>query len=129
LIILRRQQGTGASAFLLDARNVGVTNNQVQLVCPSGSPAAGFYTHEGTLANPLTFALIEDALTHSGPGRHSRLNLKQVCSTYLTPGLSLADFLETESTIPTAAFEVLVQPKVVAEPPVRSYAYDKSFST
>lgn len=121
--IVEPQQGTGASAFINDARNVGVSNNQVQKVCPQGSAAAGFYTHESALINPLTFALIQDALTHPGPGRASRLNLQDVCSTFMTPGLTTQDFLETEATIPFAAFTIGAYPgKVVNEPAVRRYA-------
>jgi hypothetical protein len=52
----------GASAFLLDARGVGVTNNQVQAVCGGLGPAGTFYTHEGVLYNPLAYALTVDAL-------------------------------------------------------------------
>lgn len=121
--IVEPQQGAGASAFLKDARNIGVSNYQVQATCPKGSPAAGFYTHESMLVNPLTFALIEDALTHAGPGKASRLNLASVCSTAITPGLTLTDFLATEATIPFAGFQILRYPgKVVAQPAVKSYA-------
>lgn len=121
--IVEPQQGTGASAFINDARRVGVSNNQVQKVCPAGSPGAGFYTHESTLINPLTFALVQDALTHKGPGQPSRLDLESVCSTDMTPGLTLQDFLETEATIPFAAFQIFAFPtKVVSEPAVRGYA-------
>ena len=118
-----RQQGFSASAYLNDARKVGVTNNQVQLVCPKGSPGAGFFTHESMLSHPLTFALIEDALKHNGVGRPNRLNLAQVCSHSLTPGLSVADFLATEATIPLAALQILLfSPKTLTEPPIRAYA-------
>src|ERR1700761_6924535 len=77
---------TGASAYLNDARGVGVTNNQVQAVC-GGRPAGGFYTHEGVLYNPLGYALTVDALTNGGPGRTSRIDLNTVCNEIVSPGL------------------------------------------
>ncbi|KAK5166319.1 uncharacterized protein LTR77_008580 [Saxophila tyrrhenica] len=118
--IVEPQQGRGASAFLNDARGKGVTNNEVQKVCPNGSPGGSFYTHEGTLYNPLGFALLVDALSHKGPGRPSRLNLKQVCWNYLTPGLDLTDFLLTENSILIAGAAILATPnKVLDEPPIK----------
>ncbi|KAK4547442.1 hypothetical protein LTR36_001098 [Oleoguttula mirabilis] len=120
--IVEPQQGTGASAYLLDARSVGVSNNEVQLIC-AGQPAGGFYTHEGTLYNALGYALAVDALSHSGPGLASRLNLGTVCAQAITPGLNLTDFLLTENAIVIAGFSLLVYPnKVTVEPAIRSYA-------
>lgn len=119
--IVEPQQGTGASAFLNDARKVGVSNNEVQTIC-AGQPAGSFYTHEGTLYNSLGYSLAVDALTHSGPGQVSRLsNLNTICSYYLTPGLNLADFLETENSILIAGIAILAYPnKVTQEPPIKS---------
>ncbi len=117
--IVEPQQGRNASAYLLDARNKGVTNNEVQLVCPTGTPGGSFYTHEGMLYNPLGYALVVDALTHKGPGQPSRLNLNKVCSTYLSPGLDLTDFLLTENSILIAGVAIVVYPnKVVNEPAI-----------
>jgi hypothetical protein len=53
---------TNASAYLLDARSVGVSNSQVQAVCGALGPAGTSYTHEGVLYNPLAYALTVDAL-------------------------------------------------------------------
>lgn len=78
-----------------DARNVGVSNTQVQLACP-GLPAGGPYTHEGMLYNPLSFALAVDALTHPGPGSLSRINLASICSQSVTAGLTAQDVVLTE---------------------------------
>jgi len=118
--IVEPQQGTGASAFLNDVRNLGVSNNEVQTVC-AGQAAGGFYTHEGVLYNALGYALAVDALSHAGPGRTSRLNLGTVCAAPITPGLDLTDFLITENAIAIAGTAILVYPnKVVAEPAIKS---------
>ena len=117
--IVEPQQGTGASAFLKDARGVGVSNNQVQKTCP-GAPAGFSYTHEGTLYNPVRYALVVDALSHGGPGRTGRLDLDSICANHLTPGLDLTDFLLTENTILTAGAAISVYPnKVFAEPVIK----------
>ncbi|KAF4998698.1 hypothetical protein FGRMN_3024 [Fusarium graminum] len=120
--VVQPQEGTEASAYLLDARNVGVTNAEVQQVC-SGKLAGSFYTHESILANPLTFALVKDALTHEGPGKVSRLDLSKVCSTSLATGLGLEDLLITENAVVIAGLSlVLYLPKVSEEPAVKQYA-------
>ena len=122
--IVEPQQGTNASAFILDARRKGVSNNEVQAVCPPGSAGGSFYTHEGTLYNPLGFALAVDALKHEGPGRSSRLNLATVCAPYLTPNLELAEFLLTENAILVAGAAILAYPnKVFDEPPIKRECY------
>lgn len=120
--VVEPQQGTGASAYLLDARNVGVTNVEVQTVCP-GQPAGSFYTHEGVLFNPLTVALLKDAMAHPGPGEPSRLDLASVCSTYLAPGLNPGDLSATIDSIAIAAIGILIgQPRATSEPAIKSYA-------
>ena len=117
--IVEPQQGKNASAYLLDNRGVGVTNNEVQLVCP-GTLAGSFYTHEGALYNPVGYALAVDALKHNGPGRMSRLDLDSVCAGYLSPGLDVADFLLTENTILVAGLAIALYPnKVSTEPPIK----------
>lgn len=125
--IVQPQSGNSASAVLLDARGVGVSNSEAQVVC-RGQPGGGFYTHEGLLASSLAFALAKDALTNDGPGEVKRLNLNQVCGSYLAPGLGLQDFLATANAAVTGILAVILHlPKVVAEPPIREYA--KSLST
>jgi hypothetical protein len=94
--IVQPQAGTGASAYILDARNVGVTNADLQLTCP-GQPAGSFVTHELVLVNGLAVALAKDALQNPGPGSLARINLAEACSDYLAPGLDLNDFLLAES--------------------------------
>ena len=112
--IVEPQQGRGASAFLK-----GASNNEVQTVC-NAQVAGSFYAHEGTLYNPLGFALVKDALSHKGPGDPNRLDLTTVCSTYLTPGLDVADFLLTENSILVAGITLATYPnKVLIEPPIK----------
>ncbi|KAF2124519.1 alpha/beta-hydrolase [Dothidotthia symphoricarpi CBS 119687] len=120
--VVEPQSGTGASAYMNDARKVGVTNVEVQSVC-SGAPAGTFYEHAGVLFNPLTYALIVDALTHDGPGSLSRINKASVCSTYAAPGLVVDDVISTSGLIPIALVLLLAYPdKRTAEPALRSYA-------
>ncbi|KAB8356384.1 hypothetical protein FH972_023967 [Carpinus fangiana] len=117
------QADPNASAFLLDERGVGVSNNEVQKVC-KGAPAGGFFTHEGTLYNSLGYALLIDAVTHEGPADISRLDLEEVCSHVVTPGLGLADVLVTEGIIPVAALLILnaTQAGTLQEPAIKPYA-------
>lgn len=113
------QNGPNASAVLLDAHHIGTSNNEVQTVCRNQA-AGTFYTHEGVLYNPLGFALLKDALSHPGPGKISRLDLGRVCSTYLTEGLDLTEFLLSENAILGAVVTVLTyQPGTLVEPAIR----------
>jgi hypothetical protein len=120
--IVEPQQGTGASAYLNDARKVGVTNNYLQGICP-GLPGGSFYTHEGVLYNPVAFGLVKDALINGGAGKTSRLDLNKLCNMYLADGLNVGDLLLTENAILVAGLSlVLYEPKVSVEPAIKSYA-------
>lgn len=117
--IVQPQSGNDASGILLDARGIGASNNEVQVVC-EGQLAGSFYTHEGTLYNPLGFALLQDALANNGTGQPSRLSLGSVCNDYLTSELAVSDFLLTENAILVAALAILAYPdKVFDEPAIR----------
>ncbi|KAE9969360.1 hypothetical protein BLS_005405 [Venturia inaequalis] len=116
---------TGASGYLLDARNVGVTNNQVQAVCGGIGPAGTFYTHEGVLYNPLGYALAIDALTNGGPGQTSRIALTSVCAQTVSPGVDLVDVLTTEESVVIAGLSIVLYPaKQINEPAIMPYALD-----
>jgi len=120
--IVEPQQGTGASAYLNDARKVGVTNNYLQGICPA-LPGGSFYTHEGVLYNPIAFGLVKDALINGGVGKTSRLDLNKLCNMYLAEGLNVGDLLLTENAILVAALSlVLYEPKVSVEPAIKAYA-------
>ncbi|RAO73987.1 uncharacterized protein BHQ10_009999 [Talaromyces amestolkiae] len=120
--IVEPQGGMSASAYMLDVRDVGVTNAWTQEVC-AGQVAGGVYTHEGMLYNPLSWALAIDALTHDGPGDISRLDLDTVCSTYLAEGLLLDDLLGTEGLLLLALVNLLgYESWTAVEPPIMAYA-------
>ncbi|KFA81208.1 hypothetical protein S40288_07527 [Stachybotrys chartarum IBT 40288] len=120
--IVLPQSGRGASAYLLDSRRVGVSNTEVQSTC-FGQTAGGFYTHEGVLANPLTFALAKDAITNHGPGQVSRIRAREVCNTYMAPGLSLKEFLKTENAMLIAGSAILFDElQAYEEPAIKHYA-------
>jgi hypothetical protein len=115
--IVQPQTGTGASSYLLDARNVGVTNNQVQALCPGTIQVV---LHEGVLYNAVAWALIEDALNHDGPGNPSRLNLATLCTALNAPGLN---GLQGESILLTAVPNIVAyKTHVFSEPGIASYA-------
>lgn len=122
--IVEPMSGPDASALLGDVRGVGVTNAHLQTVC-AGQPAGGYYTHEGVLYNPLTWALAIDAIVHDGPGDLSRLDLAGVCGQVLAPELDLEDLFGTEGLLLVAGAEVVsYQPHATGEPPIRPYASD-----
>jgi hypothetical protein len=120
--VVEPQSGTGATSYLSNAHGAGVTNNQIQTICP-GRVAGSVYDHETMLLNPLSWALMVDALTHDGPGEPSRVNLEEVCGQLLAPGLSLEDFLGTEASLIIIVVNTLIfAPKVTEEPPIMAYA-------
>ncbi|KAF2084428.1 alpha/beta-hydrolase, partial [Saccharata proteae CBS 121410] len=120
--VVQPQSIPSASAILNDARNVGVTNNELQQIC-NGKPAGLFYTHEGVLYNPVAFALAKDALIHGGPGQVGRIDLNDLCQEFATDGLSLTDVVATEGVIGIAAAALLAyEAKLYAEPALMKYA-------
>lgn len=119
--IVEPQSGDLASAFIQDARGVGATNNEVQVLC-KGTEADALYTHEGTLYNPIGYALAIDALTHDGPGDFSRVGAS-ACGTYLAQGLDQGDLVVTETSILVAAVALVFDtPKQFSEPAIMPYA-------
>lgn len=121
--VVQPQVGTDASSYILDtARSVGVSNNELQSLCPD-QPAGGFYTHEGVMYNAVAWALAKDAITHDGPADLSRIDLATECAKYVADGLTLDNVVATEGLIPLAIVNYLLYPtKVFAEPAIMSYA-------
>ncbi|KAL0938454.1 lipase b precursor [Colletotrichum truncatum] len=121
--VVQPQAGTTASAYLNDARRVGVNNIEVQSVC-AGRPAGSLYGHATVLFNPLTAALIKDALQNKSPAQVSRINLNEVCKDFIAPGLSLEDGVATAGAIVPSAIRLLAYlPKLIAEPALKSYVH------
>jgi triacylglycerol lipase len=95
----------------------GATNVLIQAVCPGRA-----VSHIGTALDSVTFALIDDAMTHAGPARVSRLPA-DVCAHPYAPGLDEA----TTTSLLTAAGGLTGsrstdQPRVTREPKVRAWA-------
>jgi hypothetical protein len=122
--IVQPQIDPNASGALNDARNVGVTNVELQSVCgPLLSSGTIYNDHEGVLINALAYALAVDAIKNGGPGRLSRVDTSFQCNQFATPGLSLPEIFATYALIPIAAFNILAFPeKSAGEPPIKSYA-------
>lgn len=117
---MQPQEGTAASGFINDARNVGTSNTFLQGACLA-EPAGLIYTHEGVLYNPVAYALVVDALQHDGPESFNRVQGQ--CGSIVAPGLSLSDVIETEALIPLAVLNIFSYlPKINAEPAIKAYA-------
>ncbi|KAK4617897.1 hypothetical protein CLAFUW4_11913 [Fulvia fulva] len=122
--IVQPQQDPNASGALNGARDVGVSNTELESVCTALLPGGTVYdTHEGVLYNALAYALAVDAIQNPGPGQLSRVDAKLACSQFAAPGLSLPDVLATEAKIPIAAAAIIAfLPKSATEPPIKAYA-------
>ncbi|KAJ4357225.1 uncharacterized protein N0V89_001800 [Didymosphaeria variabile] len=123
--IVEPQADPNASAFLNDARGVGVSNNEIQAKC-GNAPAGAFGTHESLLFNGFVVTLALEALKKGRAVQAGEIDLATVCQLAVYPGLDLTDVLETEGLIPLAAVNILeyigAGKGVVGEPGLRAYA-------
>lgn len=114
--------GSAASSYLLDTNNIPVSNSRVQDVC-AGKAAGGVFTHSGVLFNALSWALVQDALQHEGPGDISRIDLDTVCAKEAADGLDVSDVLQTQVLLAEAFVKIIEYPvKVTEEPAIMAYA-------
>ncbi|KAJ5935438.1 hypothetical protein N7466_004985 [Penicillium verhagenii] len=120
--VVQPQSGRGASAFMKDERDVGVTNCELQVEARF-KPAGLVYTHEAVLYNPLAWALAEDAIRNGGPGRFDRIDMAEVCRHTMAPGVNFIDAAKTQA-LPLMALKHILffTPKPWNEPALPLYA-------
>lgn len=119
------EDATASSALHTGAG--AITNIAVQDLCPLDTSE---HLTVGT-ADPVTYALVMDALDHPGPAQPSRIS-PSVCSQGVMPYVDPADLntlLQPLMAIPGLVSTPLPDvnlvgaPTVSAEPPLRSYVY------
>jgi hypothetical protein len=96
----------------------GATNIALQDICPANTTEhVALGTHD-----PITFAIMIDALTHPGPADPARID-RAVCAQALPPHVDPvtfpADYAKVWSEIVT---ELMLYPKVAQEPALKPYA-------
>ncbi|MFE3060279.1 esterase/lipase family protein [Nocardia sp. NPDC059239] len=98
-----------------------ITNVAVQDICPFD--IAG-HIGVGT-SDPVAYAIVIDALTHSGPADPVRVS-REDCSHVFMPGVDPVTYAAEEAAIvATAAARLLVHPRVPAEPKLQPYVYSE----
>lgn len=99
-----------------------ITNVALQDVCPANIAehlAIGTY-------DPVAYALAMDALTHPGPADPARISAS-VCTEALMPGVDPRTFaVNYADAINQIAVSLTTDPRVSAEPPLKSYTRARS---
>jgi pimeloyl-ACP methyl ester carboxylesterase len=99
-----------------------ISNISVQRICPIH--VAEHLTMGSS--DPVGYALVRDALTHAGPADPSRVS-RAVCAETLMPGVDPGDFPANFGALTLTAVEQLaIYPRVLKEPPLRSFVYATS---
>jgi len=116
-------RGEGASSWMGDRNGVGAANIRVQDVCEGKGPGGGTYTHSSVLMHPVTWALVQDALKHDGPGDIKRIDLEAECRNIAAAGLSVEDVQDTVMLLVSAFVQIVMYPgKGFSEPEIKGYA-------
>ncbi|HEY7487342.1 MAG TPA: hypothetical protein VH912_22995 [Streptosporangiaceae bacterium] len=96
-----------------------ITNISVQRVCPVH--VAEHLTMGSS--DPVGYALVRDALMHSGPADPARIS-PTVCAELLMPGVDPATYpIDFAALTTTAVGQVATYPHVPQEPPPRPYVF------
>jgi len=112
-----------ASSWIGNRNGVGATNARVQDVCRGKGPGGGTYTHSGVLMHPVTWALVQDALKHDGPGSIERIDVETECRKVVADGLGVDDVLDTVMLLVRAFVQIVMYPgKRFSEPKIMEYA-------
>jgi triacylglycerol esterase/lipase EstA (alpha/beta hydrolase family) len=96
----------------------GATNIRLQDICPGNTADhVSIGTHD-----PVTYAVMMDALTHPGPADPARID-RSVCAQALPPHVDPVAFPANYAKVWAEIFEQLsTYPTVTAEPPLKDYA-------
>lgn len=114
--------GAKASAFLKDVRGVGVTNVELQSV-PGFKSKGKVYGHATVMANPLSWALCEDALMHGGPAQLERIDVAALSARDFAVGLTQKDRDDTSQVLIKCGVSIVAYPKkVIKEPKLPAFA-------
>lgn len=116
LIVFPNTDANGRSS--LHTGRGRITNVAVQELCHAD---AADHLAVGTI-DPVTWALFQDAISHSGPADPARID-SRVCSQLFMPGVD-PKTVATDAVATSAALAITVAtyPKVRAEPELRKYA-------
>lgn len=94
-----------------------ITNVSVQRICPVH---VADHILVGT-SDPVSYALVMDALEHRGPARPSRIS-PSVCTQLLQPGVDPATYpTDLAETLASVATLLATQPRVPAQPALPAY--------
>lgn len=94
------------------------SNVLVQSICPVH---VSEHLTMGT-SDPVGYALVQDALTHTGPGQASRIS-RSVCLKAFMPAVNAATFaVNFPRTLALAGEQILIAKRASAEPALPAYA-------
>jgi hypothetical protein len=115
------------SSSALHTGQGAISNVATQDICPTDG-----YEHLGVgTVDPVSYALVLDALTHRGPAKPSRID-RSVCRQIYQPGVdptSAQTYLDTLAAIPgllsvaTPDVNTVGAPEVKREPKLRCYVF------
>jgi hypothetical protein len=125
--IVQPQAGDGASAFMNDARQVGVLNVDLQQTCPLTPAGGSSMATPACCTTPWLGPWPRTPSLHGGPGRLDRIDLPTVSMQPMALGLTLLDVDMALALIPVAGANIVkFLPKRFIEPALPAYAAAES---